>query len=102
MDVNSPLVMILTLTLDTENTTLVQAEMGTIIDKVMNDVFVYYMYFTFFKLSLLFQNQAGTPGLLKLFPEKFVSVPIYLSLSVRTDPCEQTILVAKVALIQEI
>jgi len=40
MDVNSPVVTILTFTLDTENTTLVQAEMGTIIDKVMNDIFV--------------------------------------------------------------
>ena len=42
------------------------------------------------------------PGLLKLFPEKCVSVPIYLSLSARTDPREQTILVAKAALIQEL
>ena len=42
------------------------------------------------------------PGLLKLFPEKCVSVPIYLSLSVCTDPRKQTILVAKAALIQEI
>ena len=38
---------------------------------------------------------------LKLFPEKCVSVPIYLSLSARTDPHEHTILVEKAALIQE-
>ena len=59
---------------------------------------------------MIFLNQARAritagcgrvPGLLKLFPEKCVSVPIYLSLSARTDPREQTILVAKAALIQE-
>ena len=42
------------------------------------------------------------PTLLNLFLEKCVSVPIYLSLSARTDPREQTIQVAKVALMQEI
>ena len=39
---------------------------------------------------------------IKLFPEKCVSLPIYLSLSIRTGPREQTILVAKAALMQEI
>ena len=39
----------------------------------------------------------GTPGLLKLFSNKGVSVPIYLSLTVRTDPREQAIQVAKTA-----
>jgi len=34
MDIDSPVVMILTVTLDTENTTLVQAEMEQIMDKV--------------------------------------------------------------------
>ena len=34
MDIDSPVVMILTVTLDTENTTLVQAEMGQIMDEV--------------------------------------------------------------------
>ena len=43
-----------------------------------------------------------TPGLLILFLEKCVSVLIYLSLSVRTNPREQTILVAKAAFIQKI
>jgi len=42
------------------------------------------------------------PGLLKLFPEKCVPVPIYLSLSIRAKPREQTIQVAKAALRQEI
>jgi len=43
-----------------------------------------------------------TPGLLKLSPEKCVSVPIYLSLSIHTGPHEQTILVVKAALMHEI
>ena len=57
-----------------------------------------------FYLGLVFKPAScgHAPGLLKLFPEKCVSVPIYLSLSARTDPREQTILVAKAALIQEI
>ena len=63
---------------------------------------MYFTSFHCFKFSSLFQNQSGVPGLLKLFPEKCVSAPIYLPLSVRTDPYEQTYLVAKVALIQEI
>ena len=55
------------------------------------------------KMKLLNHARAHSrPGLLKLFPEECVSVPIYLSLSARTDPREQTIPVAKAALIQEI
>jgi len=39
MDVGSPVVMILTVTLDTENTTLVQAERGQIMEEVCNFVY---------------------------------------------------------------
>ena len=56
----------------------------------------------FFLLNQVRTHSGHAPGLLKLFPEKCVSVPIYLSLSARTDPREQTILVAKATLIQEI